>query len=147
MEVDGDAPSPEESTMKMTFPARLGLIIFLLASLWVLWYCQAGDFRDSAVSGTYTIQLSGVASTLTLRSDHSFRQEVDSAGQVSRTNGSWRVLGLGTIEFSKDFQKLPGQEEHADGTAYGYLANWFGVRSLTLAPESGGPRLHKKWFH
>ena len=114
--------------------------------LWILWYWEAGDFRDSAVSGIYAIQLNGVASTLVLRPDHSFQQEVDRAGTVRRTTGNWRVLGLGTIEFSGDFQKLPGQEMHVVGSAFGYLANWFGVRSITLAPEASGPIFWKRLF-
>lgn len=132
--------------MKKTLAVRLGLVILLLVTIWIFWYLEAGDFRDSAVSGTYTIQFNGEASTLVLRPDHSFQQELMGAGTVTRTSGSWRVSKLGTIWFTKDFQKLPGQEENPDGTAYGYLANWFGVRSITLAPDPDGPTFHKRWF-
>lgn len=133
--------------MKMTSTARLGMIILVLISIWIIWYLEAGDFRDSAVSGTYTIQLGSIASTLVLRPDHSFQQELVGAGTVTRTRGNWRrVSKLGIICFTKDFQKLPGQEESPDGTTYGYLANWFGVRSITLAPDPDGPTFHKKWF-
>ena len=130
--------------MKATLRTRVGLIALLLALLWTLWYWDAGDFRDSSVSGTYTIQFAGSASTLVLSPDHSFRQEVDHAGTLKQTTGSWRVLGLGTIEFSGDFQRLPGQEVHVDGSAYGYLSNLFGLRSIQLAPEPNGPTFRKK---
>ena len=65
---------------------------------------------------------------------------------MRRAEGSWHVFGEGGIAFSEEFLKVPGEEMGASGRPYGQIRNWFGIVSITLAPNPGGPRLHKKLF-
>jgi hypothetical protein len=132
--------------MKMTVPAQLGVIFLLIIAIWVFWYWEGENFSDGAVSGTYALQLNGEASNLVLRPDHSFQQELDSAGTVRRAEGSWRVSGEGHIAFSTEFLKVSGEEISPAGQAYGQIKNWFRLISITLAPNPDGPTFHKKWF-
>jgi hypothetical protein len=49
-------------------------------------------------------------STLVLRPDHRFQQEISRAGKVERVQGSWRRIGEGGIVFSKEFLRVAGVE-------------------------------------
>jgi hypothetical protein len=123
------------------------VVIFLLViSIPIFWYWEGENFSDGAVCGTYALSLDGETSSLILTRDHLFRQQLDSAGTVKRAEGSWRVSGEGHIAFSKDFLKVPGEEMSPAGQAYGQIENWFGLVSITLAPNPDGPRFHKKLF-
>jgi hypothetical protein len=133
--------------MKMSAAVWLGLIFLLIVVIGVFWYWEGENFSDGAVSGTYVLQLNGERSTLVLRPDHSFQQELDSAGTVRRAEGNWHVFGEGGIAFSKEFLKVSGEEMGPSGRAYGQIENWFGLVSITLAPNpDGGPRFRKKLF-
>jgi hypothetical protein len=70
--------------MTRTIFARLALGILLSIILFWVWYSVAADYGYSAVAGTYTLQQSGETSTLVLRPDRSFLQEVTRAGRVER---------------------------------------------------------------
>jgi hypothetical protein len=133
--------------LKTTF-ARLSLGIVLLVVLFWVWYSVAADYGYSAVAGTYTLQQSGETSTLVLRSDHSFQQEVTRAGKVDRAQGNWRRIGEGGVVFSKEFLKVGGQEVRPDGEADGQVEKrCLGLLfSITLNPDPGGPTFHKKLF-
>ncbi|MFZ1005675.1 MAG: hypothetical protein WAN65_02485 [Candidatus Sulfotelmatobacter sp.] len=133
--------------MKTTF-ARLSLGIVLSIILFWVWYSVAADYGYSAVAGTYTLQQSGEISTLVLRPDRSFQQEVTRAGKVDRAQGSWRRIGEGGIVFSKEFLKVAGQEVRSDGEADGQVEKrCLGLLfSITLNPDPGGPTFRKKLF-
>jgi hypothetical protein len=132
--------------MKMRGAGWVGVVLLLTVTLGLFWYWEGENFSDRAVSGTYTFRLNGETSTLVLRPDHSFQQELDSAGTVRRAEGSWHVFGEGGIAFSEEFLKVPGEEMGASGRPYGQIENWFGIVSITLAPNPDGPRFHKKLF-
>jgi len=133
--------------MKMTVPAWLGVIVVLIIAISVFWFWEGENFSAGAVSGTYALQLNGEASTLVLRPDHSFQQELDSAGTVQRAEGNWSVSGEGHIAFSREFLKVSGEEVSPAGQSYGQIENWFGLVSITIAPNPDGLRFHKKLFH
>lgn len=108
--------------------ATLTLGIFvLLVSCFVLWYIVAADYGDSVSSGTYHFAQSGESSTLVLKPDHSFQQELRRAGKTEHAAGTWRRIGEGGIAFSKEFLVVSGQELGADGTAYGEIHKNLGL--------------------
>jgi len=133
--------------MKVPKSVRIAGGVFLfLAAFWI-WYMVAADYSYSAVSGTYTYRLNGETTTLVLRKDHSFQEELIHQGKISHAQGSWHRPGEGGIGFSTAFLKVPGEEFDADGNAHGYIHKSFGLFfSITLAPDPGGPRFHKKLF-
>jgi hypothetical protein len=133
--------------MKGSVLRRLaGGVLLLICLTFVFWYIEAGNFTEANVPGTYIVQRDGEASTLILKSDHSFQQELDRAGMVGHAQGSWRLFGEGHIAVSRDFMKFSGQEINQDGTAYGQIKNKFGVLSITVAPNPGGPTFRKSFF-
>ncbi len=95
------------------------LALFVLVVCFVLWYSVASDYGDVVISGTYHLDRNDQTSTLVLKADHSFQQELSEHGEVRRATGTWRRLGQGGIAFSKEFLNVSGQEPGADGTAYG----------------------------
>jgi hypothetical protein len=99
---------------------RLGILsgCFVLVVCCVLWYIVASDYGDGVASGTYHFAEDGETSTLVLKPDHSFQQELTEHGEVKRAAGTWRRIGEGGIAFSSEFLLVSGQEPGADGTAY-----------------------------
>lgn len=95
------------------------LVIFVAVVCFVLWYSVAADYGDGVTSGTYHLSQNDQTSTLVLKPDHSFQQELSEHGEVERATGTWRRVGEGGIAFSKEFLTVSGQEPGADGTAYG----------------------------
>jgi len=95
------------------------LVIFVAVVCFVLWYSVAADYGDGVTSGTYHLSQNDQTSTLVLKPDHSFQQELSQHGQVKGATGTWRRVGEGGIAFSKEFLTVSGQEPGADGTAYG----------------------------
>ena len=74
--------------MKMTVPAWSGVIVLLIIVILSVWYYEGENFGDDAVPGTYSVRLSGEKSTLVLRPDHSFEQELEIAGTASHAYGT-----------------------------------------------------------
>ena len=132
--------SGKESVLRRS----IGGILLLICLIFVIWYVEAGNFSDSKISGTYILQQGGEMSTLILERNHSFQQQLDRSGTVKRAEGSWRVSGEGHIAFSREFLRVSGEEMSPAGQAYGQIENWFGLVSITLAPNPNGPRFHKK---
>ena len=130
----------------MTGAARAAVILLLTVTLGLFWYGEGENFSDGAVCGKYTFQQNGEAVTLVLTPDHRFHQELESAGTVRRADGNWRVSGEGHIAFSSEFLKVRGEEMSPAGQAYGQIENWFGIVSITLAPNPDGPKFDKKLF-
>jgi hypothetical protein len=65
----------------MTTSVRVGGVIFLLISILVIWYSVASDYSYDAVSGTYAFASNGEKSTLVLRKDLIFQQQLSRAGK------------------------------------------------------------------
>jgi hypothetical protein len=131
--------------MKVSRPVRIiGWFFLSLAVFWT-WYMVAADYSYRAVSGTYVCRMNGEKTTLVLKEDKSFQEEAVRQGKVLHAQGSWYRYGESGIGFSKEFIKVPGEEIHADGSAYGYIYKRFGLFfSITLAPDQDGPKLYKK---
>jgi hypothetical protein len=125
----------------MTKLARAGGVVALLFLCFVIWYVIAADYSDKVASGSYHLSQNDETSTLILKSDHSFQQELSKHGRVERATGTWRRIGEGGIAFSKEFLTVSGQEPGADGTAYGEIHKRFGfLVSITLA------QYHVLWY-
>jgi hypothetical protein len=125
----------------------VGAVLVLVVGAFVGWYCVAADYSYGAVSGTYTLSLTGETSTLILNKDRSFQQELSRDGKVERTQGSWRRLGEGGVVFSKEFLKVSGQEVRPDGQADGEVRKRLGLfLSIAFNPDPGGPVFRKKLF-
>ena len=107
------------------FAKATGAVVFLLA-LFVLWYTVASDYGDGVTSGTYHLSQNGETSTLVLKPDHTFRQELSRSRELRRAEGSWRRIGEGGVVFSKEFLAVSGQELDPDGTAIADLKKKFG---------------------
>lgn len=112
----------------------------LVVFFFVLWYVVS-DYGDGVASGTYHFAQDDETSTLVLKPDHSFRQELSEHGEVKHAAGTWRRLGEGGIAFSKEFLFVSGHEPSADGTAYADIHKDFGLLvSLVL------PQYHVEWY-
>jgi hypothetical protein len=132
----------------MNKSARVSTALLLVSAAFLLfwgWYAVASNYDYEAVAGTYTLKLPDESSTLVLKSDRTFKQELTHLGRVERAKGSWRRLGEGGIAFSKEFLKVSGQEFDAEGTAYGEINKSLGLFfSISLNP--GGSTFRKKLF-
>jgi hypothetical protein len=121
---------------------------FLLAVvLFCVWYTVAANYSYGAVSGTYNFRENRETSTLILKEDRSFQQELSSNGKLESARGSWRRIGEGGVVFSKEFLRMTGQEVRSDGQADGEVKKKFGLfLSIHLSPDPGGPVFHKQLF-
>jgi hypothetical protein len=107
----------------------------------------AADYGYKAVSGTYVLRTNDETSTLVLKSDRTFQQDLLRSSEKTRAQGTWKRVGEGGVIFSAEFLTLDGQERDPNGEAFanvekGFL--WLFVRSLNLKPESNGPKLYRK---
>jgi hypothetical protein len=108
--------------MEVATTARLSVtFLLIIIGIGVFWYWEGENFTDGAVSGTYVFRLNGETSTLVLRSDHVFEQELESAGMLRRAEGSWSVFGEGHIEFSPELLRVSGAEISASERPTGRL--------------------------
>jgi hypothetical protein len=128
--------------------ARLiGWLLLFGVVAFSIWYIIAADYSYSAVSGTYVYRSDQEASTLILKSDQSFDQELMHDGVATNAHGTWRRIGEGRVVFSKEFLKMPRQDIRPDGQADGEVRKRLGVfLSLALDPASNGPIFRKKMF-
>jgi hypothetical protein len=106
---------------------RRFVCVLILSGIGIWWFVIASDYSDGAASGTYRLVHNGMTSTLVLRLDHSFRQEVSDSSGTQRAEGTWRRVGEGGVAFSRDFLTLPGEQTGEDGTAYSDMQRRFGV--------------------
>jgi hypothetical protein len=114
------------------------LLIFLCL---VFWYTVASDYSDGVVSGTYRLTQNDETSTLVLKPDHSFQQELNHSGKTEHAEGNWHRVGQGGISFSKEFLRVSGQELGPDGTAFSDVHKTLGfLVSLSLR------QYHVLWY-
>jgi hypothetical protein len=138
--------------------AKSAGVVFAAVLLFVGWYSVAANYDYGALAGTYSYNGNGVSSTLLLRKDRSFHQEVMERGRREVADGSWRRIGEGGVNFSKEFLRLPGAERfieefgegdgtEADSEFYGHFEKIAGVYPiLKLNANPPGPTLYKKPF-
>lgn len=99
----------------------------LFLTLSVCWFIVASDYGDAVTSGTYSLAQQDERSTLVLRPDHTFTQEVRTPAQVRQAIGTRHRFGEGGVGFSKEFLALPGEEPALDGTSYADIEKRFGI--------------------
>ena len=127
------------------FARIAGCILGALAVFWI-WYTIAADYDYGALSGTYTLRSGGETSTLVLRADRTFEQELIRNGSTRRAQGTWRRFGEGGVSFSGQFL---GREVESDGEVYGQVEKTFLelIPTIVFGPDDGGPRFTKRLFH
>jgi hypothetical protein len=130
---------PRSSTilvgMALKLIIRAAASLLLLAGIGICWFVVAFDYSDAAASGTYRLAYKGMRSTLVLRPNHSFGQEVSDPSGIQRAEGTWRRVGEGGVALSQDFLTLPGEQRGEDGTAYSDMQRKFGIL-IRLSPRT-----------
>jgi hypothetical protein len=141
---------------------RLVLMIEIILLSFVAfcgWWWIASNYDYAALSGTYIFTGSGQSSTLVLKSDSTFQQELRHGNVTDHATGTWRRFGEGGVVFAGGFLRLPGQRSYADSAGsdaasprhpefYGHFE-----KILTVYPKlslDGGDKevvLHKRLFH
>jgi hypothetical protein len=101
----------------------LVLVIVAFSAGWI----AASDYGDRVAVGTYQFKQGRVASTLVLKGDHTFDQELTLAEKTLHATGSWRRVGEGGISLSREFLVVPGQEPEPDGTTFADVHKTFGL--------------------
>jgi hypothetical protein len=135
--------------MRLNTSAKVSGGVLLAILLFWIWYSVAADYSYKAVSGTYDLRGSGETSTLVLKPDRSFQQDLVRAGKSEHAEGSWHRSGEGGIDFSKEFLKVTGQEMEPDGGFAGHIEKSLGLFvsiELNANPAPGGPTFHKRLF-
>jgi len=108
----------------------------------------AADYSYGAVAGTYAYRSNGEESTLILKKDRTFLEEVTREGKVESAQGTWRCVGAGGVVFSREFLAVKGQQVRSDGQADGEVEKSFLelIPSIVFEPQFHGPRFHRRWF-
>jgi len=101
----------------------------------------ASDYGDGMASGIYHFAENGETSTLVLKPDHTFQQELSVRGESRVATGTWRRNGQSGIAFSREFLLVSGQEPGADGIAYAHMHKDFGF-FVALIPS----QYHVLWY-
>jgi hypothetical protein len=107
--------------------APIGGVFVLLLICYALWVTAALDYSDSVASGTYSLAQNDETSTLVLKPDHKFQQDLIHSGKAQHAEGTWRRFGEGGIEFSREFLVVSGQELSAHGIAYADMHKTLGL--------------------
>jgi 4-amino-4-deoxy-L-arabinose transferase-like glycosyltransferase len=128
--------------------ARVGCALVLVILAFLVWYTIAANYDYGALSGTYSFHFKGEMSTLVLKKDHSFQQELTHDGKLEHAQGRWRRVGEGGVVFSKEFMKLAGQKVRPDGQADAEVEKTLGLfASIHFDPAPSGPVFRKSYFH
>ena len=129
--------------------SRAGLLLLLAILLFWTWYWRAADYTNNAIAGTYTYAGSGETSTLVLKRDQTFQQELNRGGASEHAQGTWRRYGESGIAFSKEFVPVATVKAESDGQTQGEVRKVF----LELVPviilgqdRNNGPRFHRSFF-
>lgn len=134
--------------MKLPTSVRMGCGIVLVLAFFWCWYMVAADYSYRAVSGTYLFHSDEESSTLVLRRDQSFMQDLTRNGNVEHAQGTWRRVGEGGVVLSKEFLKVKGQEVRSDGQADGQIEKRFAgfFPSIRFEPQFSGPKFNRRLF-
>jgi hypothetical protein len=119
---------------------RIGTIL-LLPVLCFFWLLEAMNYGDSVAAGTYHFARNGEASTLVLRPDHTFHQQLTRSEQTSHAEGTRRRVGESGVSFSKEFLVVSGDEPEPDGTTFSELR-----KTLGLFPSLALRQYHVLWY-
>ncbi len=113
--------------------------LLLALALFCLWYSIAANYDYDELAGTYTFSGDGVSSTLVLKADATYQQELRHNGRVDYAKGTWHRSGMAGVGFSNGFLRLPGTrtaiEEWPDSspsdpdahTFYGHFRKVLGI--------------------
>jgi len=93
-----------------------GVLLLLVCCGW--WLVVAMDYGESAAVGKYRFTGNGAISTLVLKPDHTFQQDLQIGSNKQHSEGTWHRVGEGGISFSKDFIAVSGDEPSADGSTF-----------------------------
>ena len=132
--------------MKIPTSVRLGCgAVLILVFLWC-WYMVAANSSYRAVAGTYLCNSDEESSTLILRRDQRFMQDLTRNGNVEQAQGTWRRVGESGVVLSKEFLKVKGQEVRSDGQADGQIEKRFAgfFPSIRFEPQFNGPRFNRR---
>jgi len=98
--------------------ARTSIVLAAFVIVLCVWGSAAFNYGDDVAVGKYHFAQAGVTCELVLKPDHTFAQELESAGSPARAQGTWRRVGEGGISFSSAFLKVPGVMIEPDGTTF-----------------------------
>jgi hypothetical protein len=102
--------------MKKSVRVTVGLIVSFVCLF--MWGAAAMNYDDSVAVGKYRFTGNGEFSTLVLKPDHSFQQDLQMGNIKRHGEGTWRRVGEGGISFSKEFLVVSGDEPEPDGTTF-----------------------------
>jgi hypothetical protein len=120
---------------------RLSIGFLLSFACFVIWGTAAMNYGDSVAVGKYRFNGNREVSTLVLKPDHSFQQDLQIGSVKGHGEGTWRRIGEGGIAFSKGFLAVSGDEPGPDGTTYCHMHKTLGLFvSLRLS------QYHVLWY-
>lgn len=118
----------------------MGLMLLLGILVAVVWYVIASDYSYDAISGVYSQSSTTKTSTLILKKDQSFEEEVTHDGITEHARGSWRRIGEGGVVMSSEFITLPSLKRRSDGAVDGEIEKTFGLfPQIVFDTQPGGP--------
>ena len=120
---------------------RTSVVLTAVVIVLCVWGLAAFNYGDDIVVGTYHFDQARVSCKLVLKPDHTFVQELESAGSATRAQGTWRRVGEGGISFSNAFLALPGVMIEPDGTTLADMHKALGL-FVTLRMR----RYHVLWY-
>jgi hypothetical protein len=125
----------------------ISIAAVLLVGLFLSWYYAAANYDYDALAGVYILDRNGERCVLSLRSNHTFTEELTSAGTLQKAEGTWHRYGESHVSFSMEFLRVSGEELNASGESHGEFEKRLGLFTvLTLAPLPNGPEFHKRIF-
>ena len=128
------------SLLKRLLLILSGLIAAYLC--FTIWFVLASDYSDHVVIGEYHLHNGQERSTLILRPNHTFAQQVSHTGRTEMVEGTWRLFFQDGIAFSKSFLSVCGQDRSSDGTAYGNVRKALGIGPASIVLS----QYHVLWY-
>jgi hypothetical protein len=120
---------------------RTSIVLTSFVILLCVWGIAAFNYGDDVAVGTYHFSQAGVTCELVLKPDHTFVQELESAGSAASAQGTWHRVGEGGISFSNAFLAVPGLMVEPDGTTFADMYKVLGL-FVTLRMR----RYHVLWY-
>lgn len=129
--------------------SRAGLLLLITILLFWVWYWRAADYTSNAIAGTYRYAGNGETSTLVLKRDQTFQQELNRGGTSEHAQGTWHRFGESGVDFSKEFVPVAAVKAESDGYTRGEVRKVFLelVPVIVLGPDrDNGPTFHRSFF-